>query len=336
MISRGPWLLLDDSIGEISSRQSSGVCLGGIAVSVSLLDNSESLSVPSTTPPLSYSPRRRRDSVTLSLSSPARRSPRGNQISRDQISSDEVLSWVMLSLLDACSLPMSSVNLYAFDDERIKRDVKVSLYGRFKSHEACSKESTTTTIQTSNFVDLLNSQQDVVFGLGEDSVRVSSSQVPHFGEIPVERKERRTWTPTDDQVLISSWLNTSKDPVVGNEQRSGAFWQRIAAYFAASPKIAVSERREAGHCKQRWHKINDLVGKFCGAFEAASRERTSGQNDNDVLKLAHEIFFNNHNKKFTLEHAWKELRNDQKWCDLSTSTCSRVCLVVVTGVCFYV
>uniref|UniRef100_A0A0D3EBJ9 Uncharacterized protein n=1 Tax=Brassica oleracea var. oleracea TaxID=109376 RepID=A0A0D3EBJ9_BRAOL len=151
--------------------------------------------------------------------------------------------------------------------ERIKRDVKVSLYGRFKSHEACSKESTTTTIQ-----------------------------VPHFGEIPVERKERRTWTPIDDQVLISSWLNTSKDPVVGNEQRSGAFWQRIAAYFAASPKIAFSERREA----------------------AASRERTSGQNDNDVLKLAHEIFFNNHKKKFTLEHAWKELRNDQKWCDLST------------------
>ncbi|KAF2554576.1 hypothetical protein F2Q68_00013430 [Brassica cretica] len=23
-------------------------------------------------------------------------------------------------------------------------------------------------------------------------------------------------------------------------------------------------------------------------------------------------------KKFTLEHAWKELRNDQKWCELST------------------
>ena len=183
--------------------------------------------------------------------------------------------------------------------------------------------------QTSNFVDLLNSQQDVVFGLGEDSVHVSSSHVPlfgtpqsqdpHFGEIPAERKERRTWTPTDDQVLISAWLNTSKDPVVGNEQRSRAFWQRIAVYFAASPKIGASERTESSHCKQRWHKINDQVGKFCGAFEAASRERTSGQNDNDVLKQAHEIFFNNHKKKFTLEHAWKELRNYQKWCDLSSS-----------------
>ncbi|XP_022548381.2 glutathione S-transferase T3-like isoform X2 [Brassica napus] len=177
----------------------------------------------------------------------------------------------------------------------------------------------------SNFVDLLNSQQDVPFGLGEDSVHVSSSQVPHLGETPAERKERRTWTPTDDQVLISAWLNTSKDPIVGNEQRSGAFWQRIAAYFAASPKIGASERRESSHCKQHWHKINDQVGKFCGAFEAASRERTSGQNDNDVLKHAHEIFFNNHNKKFTLEHAWKEIRNDQKWCDLSSSKMESAC-----------
>ena len=37
------------------------------------------------------------------------------------------------------------------------------------------------------------------------------------------------------------------------------------------------------------------------------------------MKLAHQIFYNNHKKKSTLEHAWKELRNDQKWCDLVTS-----------------
>ncbi|KAF8117431.1 hypothetical protein N665_0010s0008, partial [Sinapis alba] len=115
-------------------------------------------------------------------------------------------------------------------------------------------------------------------------------------------------TPVDDIVLISYWLNTSKDPVVGNEQRCCEFWKRIAGYFAASPKIAATEHREASNCKQRWHKINDLVNKFCGAYKAATRE-----------KLAHEIFFNNHKKKNILEHAWKELRNDQKWCDLATS-----------------
>nr|VDD50398.1 unnamed protein product [Brassica oleracea] len=123
-------------------------------------------------------------------------------------------------------------------------------------------------------------------------------QVPVFGsswsadkpaEKPTDRRERRTWTPSEDAVLISSW---------------------IAAYYAASPKVAPGEEREASNCKQRWHKINDLVSKFSGSYEAATREKTSGQNEVDVLKHAHEIFYNIYKKKFTLEHAWKKLRND--------------------------
>ena len=108
-------------------------------------------------------------------------------------------------------------------------------------------------------------------------------------------------------MLISAWLNTSKDPLVGNEQRSGAFWSRIAAYYAASPKVALGEEREATHCKHRWHKINDLVSKFSGSCEAATREKTSGQNEVDVLNNAHAIYNNSYKKKFTLEHAWREL-----------------------------
>lgn len=177
-----------------------------------------------------------------------------------------------------------------------------------------------------NYVDLLTSQQGS-FSFDEDSVQVSSSQVPLFAtealtcpqDPPAERKEpRRMWMPVEDIVLISGWLNTSKDPVVANEQRQGAFWKRIAAYFAASPKIAAGAHRSEGNCKQRWHKINDQVNKFCGAFEAATRGKTSGQNENDVLNKAHEKFFNLYGKKFLLEHAWKELRYDQKWCAVPT------------------
>ncbi|KAF8094911.1 hypothetical protein N665_0349s0014 [Sinapis alba] len=144
-----------------------------------------------------------------------------------------------------------------------------------------------SSIQDSaKFVELLNSQQNVVFG-SQGSVSLSSSQAPFVGnqedpiigdELPAERKERRTWTPTNDTVLISSWLNTSKDPVVGNEQKSMAFWKRIAAYFLASPKLAGCEKREASQCKQRCHKLNDLVCKFCGAYEAATREKISAKN----------------------------------------------------------
>ena len=111
--------------------------------------------------------------------------------------------------------------------------------------------------------------------------------------------------------------------MVGNKQRSGAFWSRIAAYFEATRESqgtdAGCEQREPTHCKQRWHRINDVVSKFCGAYEAATREKSSGQNENDVLKLAHQIFYNNHQKRFMLDHAWKELRNDQKWCALDTA-----------------
>lgn len=180
---------------------------------------------------------------------------------------------------------------------------------------------------SSKFVELLHSQQSISFVNYEACHEFSSSQ-PFFlhtqgtadgGETASDRRERRKWTPADDILLISSCLNTSNDHVVGNEPKSGTFWKRIAAYFAASPRVAGCKEREATHCKQRWHMINDLVCKFCGAYEATTREKASGQNENDAVKHAHTIFYNNYKKKFTLEHAWNELRNDQKWCALMTT-----------------
>ncbi|XP_024011205.1 glutathione S-transferase T3-like [Eutrema salsugineum] len=145
---------------------------------------------------------------------------------------------------------------------------------------------------TSNFVDLLQSQQESVssypnpypsFELPAFSTQANTEEVEEVEEVGVTSKViRRPWSPAEDTLLISSWLNTSKDPVVGNEQKGGTFWSRVATYFAASQN--GGEVRESGQCKQRWHKINDLVCKFCGAYEAATRERTSGQNENDILK----------------------------------------------------
>ncbi|XP_013608275.1 PREDICTED: glutathione S-transferase T3-like [Brassica oleracea var. oleracea] len=102
----------------------------------------------------------------------------------------------------------------------------------------------------SKFVDLLDSQQNVVFGNVPDCVDIPSSQ-----DTPAKGKEQRVWTPTGDLVLISSWLNTSKDPLVGNEQKSAAFWTMIAAYFSASPKLAGCEKSSL----QRGRKLVDKM-----------------------------------------------------------------------------
>lgn len=115
-------------------------------------------------------------------------------------------------------------------------------------------------------------------------------------------------------MLISAWLNTSKDPVVENEQKAIAFWKRIAAYFGSSPQLAGYQKRDKTCCKSRWGNINEGVCKFVGCYDAATKQKSSGQSEDDVLKMAHDIFFNDYKSKFTLEHAWLELRHDQKWC----------------------
>ncbi|XP_056855497.1 glutathione S-transferase T3-like [Raphanus sativus] len=173
---------------------------------------------------------------------------------------------------------------------------------------------------TGSLVDLLSSQtQTVSFGSFPSVASLGTEASNPHGVTPAAPKQRRKWTQEDDIVLISSWLNTSKDAVVGNEQRAGTFWDRVTAYYAASPHAAGCLARKTGDCKQRWHKINDHVSKFCGSYAAATRQKSSGQNEVDVLKQAHHLFFIHHNKKFTLEHAWRELRYDHKWRDITNN-----------------
>ncbi|XP_013583296.1 PREDICTED: glutathione S-transferase T3-like [Brassica oleracea var. oleracea] len=111
----------------------------------------------------------------------------------------------------------------------------------------------------------------------------------------------------------SAWLNTSKDPIVSNEQKAGTFWKRIEEYVNASPLLIGSIPREWSQCKQRWGRVNEQVCKFVGSHEAALKEQASRQNENDVMKAAHDIFFNDYLVKFSMEHCWRELRFDQKW-----------------------
>ena len=126
-------------------------------------------------------------------------------------------------------------------------------------------------------------------------------------------KERRKWSAKEDIILIGAWLNTSKDPIVSNEQKAGAFWKRIVEFYNSSPLLVGTIPRELGQCKQRWARINDLVCKFYGCYEMALREQRSGQNEDDVMKAALDIFYNDKGIKFNLEHAWRELRHDVKW-----------------------
>uniref|UniRef100_A0A0D3A923 Myb-like domain-containing protein n=1 Tax=Brassica oleracea var. oleracea TaxID=109376 RepID=A0A0D3A923_BRAOL len=98
--------------------------------------------------------------------------------------------------------------------------------------------------------------------------------------------ERRKWGPKEYLVLINAWLNTSKDPI-----------KRIEEYFNSSPQLIGSVPREWGQCKQRWGRVNEQVCKFVGCHEAVLKEQASGENENDVMKAAHDIFLNDYHVK---------------------------------------
>nr|VDD56020.1 unnamed protein product [Brassica oleracea] len=96
---------------------------------------------------------------------------------------------------------------------------------RYSSNNFLSDTEHSLTMDTTHgYVNLLNSQSSVDL----DSLGPAwfSSQCPDESGV----KERRKWSPKEDKILIGAWLNTSKDPVVSNEQKAGAFWKRIQDY----------------------------------------------------------------------------------------------------------
>ncbi|XP_019085493.1 PREDICTED: glutathione S-transferase T3-like [Camelina sativa] len=128
------------------------------------------------------------------------------------------------------------------------------------------------------------------------------------------------WSAQEDINLISAWLNTSKDPVVSTLQKLDCFWKRVADYFQANAPASSTNTREPSQCKARWNKINRDVNKFVGCYTQASARKKSGESEDDVISVAHQLFKNDQKKPFTLGHCWRELKHDQKWNTEDSST----------------
>ncbi|KAG7603800.1 Myb-like domain [Arabidopsis thaliana x Arabidopsis arenosa] len=163
---------------------------------------------------------------------------------------------------------------------------------------------------TSGFMDLLQSQQESYNNENNTQLSDEDHEDVNTPKVAIPKKK---WSAKEDVILISAWLNTSKDPVVGNDQKAPAFWKRIATYVAASPDLVGFPKRESAQCKQRWAKMNELVMKFVGCYATATNQKASGQTENDVMLFANELFENDMKKKFSLDHAWRLVRHEQKW-----------------------
>ncbi|XP_062100122.1 glutathione S-transferase T3-like [Humulus lupulus] len=90
-------------------------------------------------------------------------------------------------------------------------------------------------------------------------------------------KGKVKWSKEATILLISGWLNTSKDAIVGNDQTSTHFWARIADYFNTNQK--GEQARTGRQCKYHWNKMNQKVAQFNGCYKRVQLAHHSGWSD---------------------------------------------------------
>ena len=75
--------------------------------------------------------------------------------------------------------------------------------------------------------NLSNSFTDFISETG----RIVSQQSDPNVHTTKKSQRSKNFSPEEDCLLVSAWLNTSKDPVTGVNQQTRQFWARVHAYF---------------------------------------------------------------------------------------------------------
>ncbi len=136
---------------------------------------------------------------------------------------------------------------------------------------------------TSSNVESPNNEPESPIGsISESQVLQFSTQVGlenitlnEEEEGTTKKNKRIRFEQPEDELLIQTWLNISKDPIVGVDQKADSFWTRIRDNYNNYRGRLIE--REAGALKSRWHKMNASVQKFCGCYKIAVKQNTSGK-----------------------------------------------------------
>ncbi|KAI5572472.1 hypothetical protein BDE02_10G015700 [Populus trichocarpa] len=83
----------------------------------------------------------------------------------------------------------------------------------------------------------------------------------------------KNFSQEDDCLLVSVWLNTSKDPITGVVQQTKQFWARV--------QISISSR---------WQEINREVGKFVGFVTQIENRQQSGMTEESRINNARQMY----------------------------------------------
>ncbi|KAK9740623.1 hypothetical protein RND81_03G048800 [Saponaria officinalis] len=102
----------------------------------------------------------------------------------------------------------------------------------------------------------------------------------------------------------------------GTNQSKGDLWKTIMRLYEEAREDAPSaiKQRTMKSLTSRWETINRDVSRWVRVYAQAKRDKASGISDEDVENHAQYLYQKKYNGvKFTLMHAWKEMKHLRKW-----------------------
>lgn len=100
-----------------------------------------------------------------------------------------------------------------------------------------------------------------------DDFNLEEDEANKHGNI---RHTKNRWTKALNLKLVSCWMNTSKDSIIGVDHSSNSYWLKITNKFIE----LTGESRTASQCKFHWQKTIAFV--FVGCYKRAWKMNCSG------------------------------------------------------------
>ncbi|KAL9365124.1 hypothetical protein Peur_042997 [Populus x canadensis] len=165
----------------------------------------------------------------------------------------------------------------------------------------------------SSFTNFLMSESEDILSQPSDSNQLIDDLTYSNLNVHTTKKSQRSknFSPEEDCLLVSAWLNTSKDPITGVEQQTKQFWARVHAYFVENG--GNLNNRSQISISNRWQEINREVGKFVGFVTQIENRQQSGMTEESRINDARQMYASCVGKRFQLEHCWVILRKEPKW-----------------------
>ncbi|XP_057443951.1 uncharacterized protein LOC130736122 [Lotus japonicus] len=121
---------------------------------------------------------------------------------------------------------------------------------------------------------------------------------PNANDSAPTRRKNTNWTTLQNLVLISGWIRYGTSSVVGRNQKSEAYWGKIAEY--CNQYCLFDPPRDGTACRNHYNYMNIILNKWIDAYDNAKRMQQSVLSENDVLAKTHELYSSHKSGRFSL------------------------------------